>query len=209
MKKEKLEDSSMYKISKEDFKEFTQAQSYVEQLKILKDHSIKNKKRIEIRRKKEMENTEKELEQEVKDVNDQFVEFLKTKGIKAKFKIAFANMKESAKEQHEQDKANFEAVKKKSAEDNKEFVEFLHTKGFKAKVNLVIENIKKGAKESRTKTKEQIAKVNAQTKANIANAGKVQVNPQAYTAETLADEFNAFLKSKGLDSKYTVVITEE
>lgn len=32
---------------------------------------------------------------------------------------------------------------------------------------------------------------------------------KAYTAETLAEEFNAFLKAKGLDSEYTVAITEE
>ena len=38
---------------------------------------------------------EKEIylnEQQVKDVNEQFKEFLQTKGISAKFKLAFENM---------------------------------------------------------------------------------------------------------------------
>lgn len=51
-----------------------------------------------------MENTEKEL-------TNQFDEFLKTKGIKAKFKLAFENMKESTKAQHEQDVKNFNQIK--------------------------------------------------------------------------------------------------
>lgn len=64
------------------------------------------------------------------------MEFLKTKGIKAKFKLAFSNMKESAKHQHEIDVKNFNEVKAASIENNKEFYEFLHTKGFKLKLNL-------------------------------------------------------------------------
>ena len=102
------------------------------------------------------ENMNIELEKEVKDVNDQFVEFLHTKGIAAKFKLAFANMKESTKEQHKKDVENFNQVRAQSIKDNKEFYEFLHTKGLKAKVKLVIENIKQGAKESKEKTKQQI-----------------------------------------------------
>lgn len=136
----------------------------------------------------------KELE---KELNDQFKEFLKTKGISAKFKLAITNIKESAKAQHEKDVANFKEVKRKSAEENRDFVEFLHTKGFKAKVNLVIENIKKGAKESKEKTKEQIAKSK-----ELANPHKV------LTAQDLNKEFNEFLKQKGLDSKYVVTIEE-
>ena len=138
-----------------------------------------------------------EIEQDVKDVNDQFVEFLNTKGIKAKFKLAFENMKESAIEQHKKDVAQFNEVKRQSAENNKEFVKFLHTKGFKAKVKLVIENIKKGAKESRQKTKEAIEQ------------SRKLANPyRTYTASDLSTEFNAFLKSKGLDTKYIVTIEE-
>ena len=138
-----------------------------------------------------------ELEREVKEVNEQFVEFLKTKGIKAKFKLAFENMKENAHTQHKADVKTFNEVKKQSAEDNKEFVEFLHTKGLKAKVKLVVENIKKGAKESREKTKEQIAKSK-----EVANPYKV------VTAIDLDKEFNDFLKQKGLHGKYKVVIEE-
>lgn len=149
---------------------------------------------------------ENNVEKEVKDVNDQFVEFLNTKGIKAKFKLAFENMKESAIEQHKKDVESFNEVKRKSAEENKEFVEFLHTKGFKAKVKLVIENIKKGAKESREKTKQAIAE--SRKLANPNPYAHVNNTKATYTASELSKEFNAFLQAKGLDSKYTVTIEE-
>ena len=157
--------------------------------------------------------TQAEIEQEMLELNEQFSTFLHTKGIKAKFKLAFSDMAESARKQHEVDVADFEAVKTKSAEDNKEFAEFLHTKGIKAKFNLVIENIKKGAKEAPANTAAQIAKVRAETQNSIAKANSYATPcadlPKTYTAESLSDEFNAFLKSKGLDSRYSVVITEE
>lgn len=124
---------------------------------------------------------------EVNELNDQFVEFLHTKGIKAKFKLAFENMKESAKTQHTKDVANFNEVKAKSIEENKEFYEFLHTKGFKAKVKLVIENIKKGAKEAKDRPHPTYNHVN-------------EVN--------LNKELELFLKAKGLDKKYTIKIEE-
>lgn len=132
-----------------------------------------------------------------KDVTEQFSEFLKTKGLTAKFKLAFENMKESAKIQHANDVEAFNEVKRQSAEDNKDFVEFLHTKGLKAKVRLVIENIKKGAKESKEKTKAQIEKAKV-----LGNPNKVM------TINDLNNEFNAFLKQKGLDGKYQVTIVE-
>lgn len=154
--------------------------------------------------------TQAQIQQEITEVNDQFNEFLKTKGLVAKFKLAFNNMKESARTQHQKDVDNFNNVKQQSAEQNKDFNEFLHTKGLKAKFNLVIENIKKGAREASKKTAEQIAQVKAQTNANIAKAQGVVAPASAdITAETLTEEFNAFLKSKGLADKYTVVITEE
>lgn len=128
-----------------------------------------------------------EEEKEVNEVNERFMDFLKTKGIKAKFKLAFANMEESAKNKHKIDVENFNQIKAKSIEDNKEFYEFLHTKGFKAKVRLVIENIKKGAKE---------AKNNSVNLHNLVN----EIN--------LEKEFELFLKSKNLDKKYTVKIEE-
>ena len=154
--------------------------------------------------------TQSQIQQEITEVNDQFNEFLKTKGLVAKFKLAFNNMKESARTQHQKDVDNFNKVKQQSAEQNKDFNEFLQTKGFKAKFNLVIENIKKGAREASQKTAAQIAKVKAQTNANIARTnGTVAPASADITAETLTEEFNAFLKSKGLADKYTVVITEE
>jgi hypothetical protein len=111
-------------------------------------------------------------------------------------------MAQSAAKQKEIDKANFAAQKAKSAEENKEFVEFLHTKGIKAKFNLVINNIKEGAKTANQRTAEQIAKSKAQAYGNYSG------NAQTISAQTLTDEFNAYLKEKGLDGKYTVMIEE-
>lgn len=139
---------------------------------------------------------EKEIylnEQQVKDVNEQFKEFLQTKGISAKFKLAFENMKEKTKQQHEKDVKQFNEIKAQSAEENKEFVEFLKTKGLKAKIKLVIENIKKGAREANANTKAQIEKAK-------------QLGNPTYSADELTKEFNAFLKQKGLASKYVVTI---
>ena len=109
-------------------------------------------------------------------------------------------------------KAQFEAVKAQSAEDNKEFAEFLRTKGIKAKYKLVVENIKKGAKAAPAGTAAQIAKIKVETQAAVARANAMG-NPlpiaNEIDAATLENEFNAFLKSKGLDGKYTVSVTEE
>ena len=155
--------------------------------------------------------TQQEIEQEMLELNEQFSAFLHTKGIAAKFKLAFDNMSESTKKQHAADVAEFEAVKAQSAEDNKEFAEFLRTKGIKAKYKLVIENIKKGAKAAPANTAAQIAKVQAETQAAVARANAIPATqPVAnVSAANLEAEFNAFLKSKGLDGKYTVSVTEE
>ena len=97
-----------------------------------------------------MENYNADYAVSQEEITKQFEEFCHTKGIVAKFKVAFEQMGENASRQKEQDKANIEAVK--NAEENKEFRDFLHTKGFKAKCRLVIENIKRDtAKESVTK----------------------------------------------------------
>ena len=156
--------------------------------------------------------TEQEIEQEMLELNEQFAAFLHTKGIAAKFKLAFNNMSESAKKQHAADVAEFEAVKAQSAEDNKEFAEFLRTKGIKAKYKLVVENIKKGMSEAPVNTAAQIAKVKAQANEAIANANayaRPTVTAREITAENLEKEFNSFLISKGLGGKYTVTVTEE
>ena len=153
--------------------------------------------------------TQKEIEQEMLELNEQFATFLHTKGIAAKFKLAFNNIGESAKKQHAADVAEFEAAKAKSAEDNKEFAEFLRTKGIKAKYRLVIENIKKGAKAAPANTAAQIAKTRVQTQAAVAQANAVGKTAMEVNAATLQDEFNAFLKAKGLDGKYTVSVTED
>ncbi|MBO5198180.1 MAG: hypothetical protein J6B85_06635 [Lachnospiraceae bacterium] len=114
--------------------------------------------------------TQQEIEKEMLELNEQFRTFLHTKGIGAKFRVAFDNMEQSKEKQREADKANYEAVKAQSAEDNKEFVEFLHTKGVKAKYNLVVENVKNGAKVAPNHTAAQIAKIQAQTQEAVARA---------------------------------------
>ena len=112
-------------------------------------------------------------------------------------------------------KKDFPEINNSSKEEiEKEFVEFLHTKGVKAKYSLVVENIKNGAKAAPHNTAAQIAKVHAQTQKAIAQANaygnpKGKATTADYSADSLAEEFNAFLKSKGLDGKYTVVVTEE
>jgi len=124
--------------------------------------------------------------------------------------LAFNNMSESARKQHAADVAEFEAIKAQSAEDNKEFAEFLRTKGIKAKYKLVVENIKKGAKAAPESTAAQIARVQAETQAAVARANAMGKPAVAeVSASSLEKEFNAFLKSKGLDGKYTVLVTEE
>lgn len=157
-------------------------------------------------------NAQQEIEQEMSELNEQFAAFLHTRGIAAKFRLVCSNLSESARQQHAADVAAFEAVKAQSAEDNKEFAEFLHTKGIRAKYKLVVENIRKGAKAAPQNTAAQIARVQAQTQAAVAKAnaaGKVQGAVSDVSAATLEEEFNAFLRSKGLDGKYTVSVTEE
>ncbi len=158
------------------------------------------------------------------EISRQFEEFCHTKGIAAKFKVAFINMAENTRKQKEADKAQLEEVKRQSTESNPEFTELLHTKGFKAKVKLIIANLKKGCKEAPAKTAATVDGISAQTKANIA---KTQANvyrttagygaqpygvkvkdASEYSADELAREFSEFLKSKGLDG-YTVEVTGE
>ena len=145
---------------------------------------------------------QKQVEQEMLELNNQFSEFLKTKGIKAKFKLAFSNMKEAAKKQHEQDVKNFNEIKTKSIEENKDFVEFLHAKGIKAKFHVVVENIKRGIKEAPQRTAQQIA--NSKSTINTSVIKPVT----KITAEELNKEFNEFLRLKGLSNDYKVEIVE-
>lgn len=188
-------------ITNEDLEKFKNAKNFDEQLKILIAHSQQNHKRLIIRRKRKMEENQKKVEKEMLELNKQFSEFLHTKGIKAKFKLAFANMAESAKKQHEIDVQNFNEIK--NSQENKDFIEFLHTKGIKAKFKLVIENIKKGIKEAPEKTAEQIAKSRANVTYNT------RINNEEVTAEMLAKEFNEFLRLRGLESQFKVEILDE
>ncbi len=192
----------------DDLNEFLSAKTYAEQFEILLKHSQKNQKIIEIRRKKKMENYNAEYAVSQEEITKQFEEFCVAKGIVAKFKVAFEQMGENACRQHEQDKANIEAVK--NSEENKEFKEFLHTKGFKAKCRLVIENIKRGAANANADTAKKLDELHAKTQANIrAHSVSQSAKPTEYSAEQLSAEFNAFLKERGLDEKYAVQIVEE
>ncbi len=191
-------------ITEQDFQEFLSATGE-EQWKILLTHAEKNKKIIQIRRTKKM--NEQYNDHHYEEISKQFEEFCHTKGIVAKFKLAFANMAEGARKQREADKASFEEMKRQSAENNPEFTEFLHTKGFKAKVKLVIANLKKGCKEAPAKTAAAVDEISAQTKANIARAqasvyrttagygvtnGAKVTDASEYSADELAREFNEF-----------------
>ena len=208
-----MEENKSTALTEKDFKEFLSAMGE-EQWKILLAHAERNKKIIQIRRIKTMEQYN---DHHYEEISKQFEEFCHTKGIAAKFKVAFAQMGENARKQKEADKAQLEEVKRQSAEANPEFTELLHTKGFKTKVQLIIANLKKGCKEAPAKTAAAIDRVSAQTKANIANAqagvyrttagyGAKVTNASEYSADELAREFNEFLKVKGLDG-YTVEVT--
>ena len=203
-------------LSEKDLKECLSA-SGEQQWNILLAHAERNKKIIQIRRLNNMEqNTNYE------EISTQFEEFCRTKGIVAKFKVAFAQMAENTRKQKEADKAHLEEVKRQSAEANPEFTELLHTKGFKAKVKLIIANLKKGCKEAPARTAAAVDGISAQTKANIARAqasayrttagyggnpyGAKVTDASEYSADELSREFNAFLKAKGLDG-YTVEVT--
>lgn len=190
------------KITQKDLMEFKGAQDYNEKLKILTIHSQKNQKRLIIRRYRKME--QNQIEQEMLELNEQFREFLHTKGIKAKFKLAFSNMAESTKKQHEQNIKNIKEIKE--SPENKDFIEFLHTKGIKAKFHLVIENIKRGIKEAPQRTARQIA--NSRVNGNISHSIKYVKN-EDITSEMLAKEFNEFLKLKGLENQFKVEIKDE
>ena len=157
--------------------------------------------------------TQEERQQEINALNEQFKEFLHTKGIGAQFKLAFANMGESARKQREADRENFERIKAQSEEENKEFAALLRAKSFKEGIQIIIEGFKKSARESGVKTAEQIARVQAQTQANIArskacNPAYAASAKAEYDAQSLAEEFNEFLKMKGLENKYVVVVNE-
>lgn len=206
-------------LTEKDFQEFLSATGK-EQWKILLAHAEKNRKIIQIRRTKTM--NEQYNDHHYEEISKQFEEFCHTKGIAAKFKVAFSGLAESARKQAAADKAQLEEVKRQSAEANPEFAELLHTKGFKAKVKLIIANLKKGCKEAPAKTAAAVDAISAQTKANIAKAqegvyrttagyggnpyGAKTKDASEYSADELAREFNEFLKAKGLDG-YTIEVT--
>lgn len=221
MDEEKIKQESEQEtaLTDQDFNEFLAATGE-ERWKLLLAHAERNRKTIKIRRLKTMEQYN---DHHYEEISRQFEKFCHTKGIAAKFKVAFANMSESTRKQKEADKAQLEEVKSQPAEANPEFAELLHTKGFKAKVKLIIANLKKGCKEAPAKTAAAVDGISAQTKANIARAqasvyrttagygathGVKVTDASEYTADELAREFNEFLKSKGLDN-YMVEVTGE
>lgn len=194
-------------ITEAEFMEFLSSMGE-KRWKILLHHAEKNNTTIKIRRKEKME-------QHNVLIANQFNEFCHTKGITAKFKVAFTNMAENAHNEHEMNKKEFEEVKRQSAKDNEEFVEFLQTKGIKARFRLVIENIKKSAKESTMKVAYQNDMITSQTKENIARSKNSpsyddikSTDISNYSLEEITKEFNLYLKSKGLDTKYSVDISE-
>ncbi len=192
-------------INDDEFNKFIEAKTFKEKIKILTIHSENNQKNIE--NMMNMENYKTSYVTSQEEISKQFEEFCNMKGIKAKFKVVFSQMKENIHYQHAQNKANLEATK--NSKVNQEFKEFLHTKGFKAKCRLVIENIKKGAKNANADTAIKIDELNKKTKASI-NTHIVHSDEYSeYSAKQLSEEFNVFLKEHGLDEKYSVEIVEE
>ncbi len=203
-------------LTSKDFEDFLKAKNFREQIRIITIHSQKNQQNFEKRSKIMEENKNFEAEEnadkikktdDAEIVKEQFSEFLHTKGLKAKFKLAFKDMAENAKEQKKRDAENFEEVKAKSREENKDFYDFLHTKGLKAKFHLVIENIKRSAKENSERMKEE-RKANEARQKELIESAKNPVANKEISATQLSKEFNDFLKAKGLD-KYSITITEE
>ncbi len=204
----KLQEEVEDALTMSDLMEFLSAKTYEEQFAILIVHSQKNQENIQKRRAEIMDNYNADYAVSQQEIEKQFEEFCKAKGIVAKFKVAFEQMGENARRQHEQDKANIEAVK--NSEENREFKEFLHTKGFKAKCRFVIESVKRSAANANADTARKLDELHAKTQANI-NAHSVHGGAKSvdYSAEQLAAEFNVFLKERGLDDKYAVQIVEE
>jgi hypothetical protein len=75
-------------------------------------------------------------EQETQKRQAEFSAFLKTKGIKAKFSLAFAAMHEEACLQQQKDLAAFEARKQLSREENKAFDGFFAHPGLQSKMSV-------------------------------------------------------------------------
>lgn len=171
------------KITDEEFNKFIDSLTQEERIKILQEHSKKNTQGIQ--------------KNEIEVISNQFQEFLKAKGLKCKFKLAIENIKENAKKQHEIDKERFEKIKENSYHDNKAFEDMLKAKGIKAKIKLIVEGFKNSAKESKQKTKESI------------QVAKELGNPKSYSIKNLTDEFNSYLKSKGLSARYYLVEIKE
>ena len=91
-------------------------------------------------------------------------------------------------------------------------MEFLKTKGLKAKFRVVVEGFKSSAKAAPAAAAAHIAAVRAETQMAVARAnalGKPAAEPTEVSAVMLQEQFNEFLKSKGLDGQYTVSVTED
>lgn len=160
------------RITEKEVDEFIRALSYEEKLRILESHSRKNLIRI--------------VKQEEATINSQFEEFLRAKGITAKFKLSFENMDENAHKQQEQNEA-----------EQKDFYEFLRTKGVKPKMKLAFEQMKKNADEVREHNRQMIE--------TMKNEGFYE---PPIDIERLSEEFNAFLRMKGIMTSYHIIIDE-
>ncbi|MDE7301150.1 MAG: hypothetical protein K2N47_03175, partial [Clostridia bacterium] len=88
-----MEEKESTVLTEKDLKEFMSATGE-RQWNILLAHAEKNKKIIQIRRIKTMEQYN---DHHYEEISKQFEEFCHTKGIAAKFKLAFANMAEGAR----------------------------------------------------------------------------------------------------------------
>lgn len=160
------------RITEKEVNEFISALSYEEKLRILESHSRKNCIRI--------------VKQEEATINSQFEEFLRTKGITAKFKLSFEHMGKNAHRQQEQSEA-----------EQKDFYEFLCAKDVKLKMKLAFDQMRKNA--------DKVGEINRQMMEAMKDESFYEL---PIDMERLSAEFNAFLKMQGIMTSYHIIIDE-
>lgn len=209
------EDEAFSSLTEDDLKQFLSARTFKEQFETLLAHAEKNHKVVKLR---SMDGAQTPYTLSYEEVSEQFERFCRTKGIAAKFRVAFSDMAEGVRRQCAADRESFDKVKRQSAAANPEFDEFLHTKGFKAKVRLVVENIRRGARECSRRTAAAADGISARTRADIERAKAGIYTPRRradkrdgaeYSAEELTHEFNEFLRVNGLGDRYIAEVTED
>lgn len=93
-------------VTEEDFQNFLQAKTNGERMNLLIAHSQKNR---------QAKNIKEQTECQINELNAQFIEFLHTKGIGAKFRLVVKNIKEGAKNARQNTAAQIAKAKANAA----------------------------------------------------------------------------------------------